>query len=192
VEPTQEERDAATRLINAELPPRYTQKTHRLIPNIPDEQFSDLVKKELERVAAGEPLEGGIDMSRYEAPDEPAEDAPAEAWHDVLRDAYTSRSYLSERHVNLSLLDEFGKNAWLIGNARLADMVKDLDKEMAQLKEQTDQVNKERKAGQENARGEILGLEEAWQRGVDKIIEVQVATDGLRQEILQRRRSQAH
>jgi len=162
------------------------------MPSLPEYNFSYLIQNELDRKAKDEPIEGGIDLSRYEAPDEPSADAAVDEWRAVLRDAYTSSSYLSGRHTNLALLDEFGKNAWLIGNSQLEDLLKDLEREMAQLKDETDNVNRMRKSAQENSRGEIVGLEEVWKRGVDKIIEVQVATDALHQEILERRRSRAH
>jgi len=110
-------------------------------------------------------------MSRYEAPDEP-NDNNASHWRVALQAAYRSTSYLEGRHVNLSLLEEHGKNAWLIGNS--------------QLEEQS--INKARKGAQEGSRGELVALDESWRTGVGKMIEVQVALDGLRKEILKRRR----
>jgi len=50
-------------------------------------------------------------------------------------------------------------------------------------------INKARKAAQEESKAELIGLEETWKRGVGKIIEVQMATDGIKREILDRRRN---
>ena len=133
---------------------------------------------------------GGIDLSRYEAPERPSDNSATEDWRSSLRKAYTSSSYLSGRVAHLSLLDELGKNAWLIGNSQLEDMLKDLEKELAELKAATENVNKARKAEQEGSKGQFEGLEETWKRGVGKIIEVHLATEGLRRTILDRRRSQ--
>lgn len=155
----------------------------------PDFRCSDLFQKELDRMAAGTTMIGGIDLSRYEAPDMPEGNVDSEIWHSALRTAYTSSSYLSGRLVNLSLLEEFGKNAWLISNSQLEDILRDLEKELAEQKENTENVNKARKAMQERSRGELVGLEETWKRGVGKVIEVQLATDGIKREIVERRKN---
>jgi len=132
---------------------------------------------------------GGIDLTRYEAPEKPADDSEIETWQKSLRQAYMSSSYLSGRLTNLSLLEEFGKNAWLISNSQLEDILRDLEKELSEQKEAAENINKSRKAAQEESRAELVGLEEAWKQGVGKTIEVQLATDGVRREILQRRRN---
>lgn len=132
---------------------------------------------------------GGIDLTRYEAPEKPADDSEIETWRKSLRQAYMSSSYLSGRLTNLSLLEEFGKNAWLISNSQLEDVLRDLEKELSEQKEAVENINKSRKAAQEESRAELVGLEEAWKQGVGKTIEVQLATDGVRREILQRRRN---
>jgi pre-mRNA-splicing factor SPF27 len=145
------------------------------------------MQAEIKRKARGEPMEGGIDMSRYEAPDEPSNNSNSE-WRATLQAAYRSSSYLEGRQVNLSLLEEYGKNAWLIGNSQLEELLQQQEKELSTLKEETENINKSRKGLQDGSQGELVALEEAWKSGVGKIIEVQVATDGLRKEILRRRR----
>jgi pre-mRNA-splicing factor SPF27 len=145
------------------------------------------MQAEIKRKARGEPMKGGIDMSRYEAPDEPSDNSNSE-WRATLQAAYRSSSYLEGRQVNLSLLEEYGKNAWLIGNSQLEELLQQQEKELAALKEETENINKSRKGLQEGSQGELVALEDAWKTGVGKVIEVQVATDGLRKEILRRRR----
>lgn len=144
--------------------------------------------QELYRVESGEPRESGIDMSRYEEPDEPSTDDDAATWRKALRSAYASNTYLGSRHINLGLLEEWGKNAWLLGNSQLEQILKSLDHELARLKEEVDSVNRERKLAQEGSKGEILALEETWKQGIGRLIEVQLATDQLRQEIRQPKR----
>jgi pre-mRNA-splicing factor SPF27 len=156
---------------------------------LPPLQFSELFQKELDRKAENAPIVGGIDLSRYEAPEKPTDDSDGESWRKALRQAYISRSYLSGRLTNLSLLEEYGKNAWLISNSQLEDILRDLERELSERKEGVEKVNRGRKTAQENSRAELTWLEEAWKQGVGKIIEVQLATDGVKRETLQRKRN---
>jgi pre-mRNA-splicing factor SPF27 len=153
--------------------------------------FTQLFQQDIERKAAGRPFSGGVDLSRYEAPEEPSDERNIDAWWATLKKAYTSGSYLSGRLANLSLLEEYGKNAWLISNSQLEGLLKQLEMELAEVKQSTENINKARKTAQEGSRAELVGLEETWRRSVGKIIEVQVATDGLRREILARRQLSA-
>jgi len=91
--------------------------------------------------------------------------------------------------TNLSLLEEYGKNAWLISNSQLEDILRDLERELSERKEGVEKVNRGRKTAQENSRAELTWLEEGWKQGVGKIIEVQLATDGVKRETLQRKRN---
>lgn len=139
--------------------------------------------KEFSRIEAGKPREGGIDLTRYEELDEPSPKDDAETWRNTLRTAYISSTYLAGRHINLSLLEELGKNAWLLGNSHMDQILRSLDQDLAALKEEVDGVNRERKSAQEASKGELLALEDTWKRGIGRLIEVQLATDSLRQEM---------
>ncbi|EEP77131.1 conserved hypothetical protein [Uncinocarpus reesii 1704] len=193
---TPQVRAEVDKLINAELPANHQSTLHPLIPTFSEPTFSDLVQKELERKANNEPITGGIDLSRYEAPEAPSTEGKEREeilsdWRETLRKAYTASSHLSARHENLSLLDAHGKNAWLIGNAQLEEILRQIEKELQETKDATDEVNKERKLRQETAKGEIGGLEDAWRRGVSEVINVEIAAEALRMQILERRRQHA-
>lgn len=141
-------------------------------------------------------MTGGIDLTRYEAPEPPAQAAAGETpdldqWRMTLQKAYVSSSHLSKRHENLSLLEENGKNAWLIGNSQLEDILRGIEKELADTKEASEDVNRQRKLAQEGSQGELLGLEETWKRGVGAILDVELASEGLRLQILEHRRQTA-
>ena len=172
---------------------------HPSLPELRHARFSEMFERELARKADGLPWEGGIDTGRYEALDPPQthptsdEDQPQvlDGWRDVLRKAYTSSSHLETRLGNLALLEEFGKNAWLIGNAQMENILRRLEMELARVREQTHEVNKARKTSQESARGELEALDDGWRRGVGRVIEVEVAAEALRRDILKRRRDQA-
>lgn len=190
-DPDQAERTHAQKLMKSELSRESSSTLHSFLPPLPDLKFSELMQKEIDRKEAGQPMDGGIDLTRYEAADQPESESSVYVWRKSLKEAYTSSSYLSGRLINLSLLEEFGKNAWLISNSQLEDLLRDLEKELADQKAVTESVNKARKAIQEESRGELVNLEDTWKSGIGRIIEIQVATDGLRREILERRRHNA-
>lgn len=185
------------KLIAAELPAEFQTTLHPSIPELPETRFSSLIEQELERKERNEPMTGGIDLSRYEAPEAPEADPNKDRsevlkeWDQTLRRAYTASSHMSGRHDNLALLEQNGKNAWLIGNAHLEEMLRKVEKELQDTKDATEALHKERKTRQEIAKGELLGLEDAWRRGVSGIINVEIAAENLRTEILEKRRQQA-
>ncbi|KAI9787039.1 MAG: hypothetical protein M1816_007710 [Peltula sp. TS41687] len=193
---TAEERALANYQIERELPSGYSSIIHPSLPPLPEFRFSALIHRELARKAAGLPMEGGVDTSRYEAMEPPPtdptsdEDRPAvtETWRETLRKAYAASTHLQSRLTNLALLEKFGKNAWLMGNAQLEDILRGMEKELVHLRDRTDETNKARKGGQEHIRGELDALNESWREGIGKVIEAEAASEALRQAILQRRR----
>ena len=132
-------------------------------------------------------MQGGIDLARYEEPEEPANKSDINLWRSTLGEAYASMSYLSARLGNLNLLEEFGKNVWLISNSQLEDILKSLEEELSSQKNEIENVNKARKVAQERSKPELSGLEEMWRLGIGKIIEIEVATDGVKREMQDRR-----
>lgn len=89
------------------------------------------------------------------------------------------------------MLEEHGRNAWLIGNSQLEDILRDLEKELADTKEAAEEVNRQRKLAQEARQGELVSLEETWKRGVGAVLDVELASEGLRMQILEHRRQVA-
>lgn len=89
----------------------------------------------------------------------------------------------------MALLSQFGKNAWLIGNAQTEDVLRDLERELEERKREIDEVVIQRRAAQEGVRGEVQGLSEAWRKGVGRVLETEVAAEGVRREVLERRRA---
>ncbi len=66
-----------------------------------------------------------------------------------------------------------------------------MERELAERKVEIDGVVIERKNAQEAVGGEIKGLEEGWKRGVGRVLETEVAAEGVRRSILERRREGA-
>jgi pre-mRNA-splicing factor SPF27 len=75
-----------------------------------------------------------------------------------------------------------------VGNAQLEDILRGVERELVDTRHQTEEFNKLRKAGQEEVRGEMEGLESAWKKGVRGVVETEIAAEGLRLEILRQRR----
>ena len=105
-----------------------------------------------------------------------------------MRLAYTSSNYLSGRNTNLALLETYGKNAWLVANWHQEAILKGLESELADVKATSEAVAEENRRRQDAAAAELNVLEESWKKGVRGVVEVQVATEGLRQEVLDKRR----
>ncbi|MCJ1352587.1 MAG: hypothetical protein MMC33_002571 [Icmadophila ericetorum] len=174
-EPTLETREKISALLASELPPNHATTLHPSIPPLPSLKLSPLIESEMERMATKIPLKA-IDTSRYEALDEPTT-TDSKAWKATLRKAYTTSTYLTSRLQNLALLESFGKNAWLIGNSQLEDILKGLEREIAELKEQGEQVERERFSAQDGVKGEMVGLDETWKKGIGTLVEVEVAAE---------------
>lgn len=183
---TDTQKDAALRSIARELPRDYATTLHPSISSHTESKLSTLLQQEAVRAGSGQSMHGGIDSSRYKSFTEISPDANVEVTKAALRAAYANLTYLNERQVNITLLEEYGKNAWLIGNSHTEDVQNRLQAELDSTKAQIDAVNRSRKSAQEDSRGELLGLDETWKQGISRIIETQLATDELRRQLPQR------
>ncbi|KAG9716228.1 hypothetical protein KCU73_g15699, partial [Aureobasidium melanogenum] len=132
----------------------------------------------------------GIDLSRYEAQDAPATN-DVEQWRATLQQAYASSEYLESRQVNLSLLETYGKNAWLISNDQLEAILRTAEREVSQRKIELEEIDKARRDGQTARKGELEALEQQWKIGVGQMLEVEVAAEKLRLDILDKKRAGA-
>lgn len=186
--PSAEALAAANALIEAELAPESSTSIHASIPTFDEPQFSSLVDVEHAFLAEGKPRETGVDLSRYEALDAPEAGSDIAFWRETLQKAYASAEYLRGRETNLALLETYGKNAWLVGNSQLEGMLKGLEAEIEAARIELEGVERERREKQASVQGEVGGLERSWREGVGKLIEVLAAAEGVKGEILERRR----
>ncbi|KAI0024145.1 Pre-mRNA-splicing factor SPF27 [Xylariomycetidae sp. FL0641] len=184
-EPTAAERHAAQSLIDAELAslPRPT------LPPAREPVFSAAVTAELARVASREPLRA-IDLGRYESPS-PASSSSSSSLASALRQAYTAQAYLASRETHLRLLERYGKNAWLVGNWQAEGHLADVERHLAQARRGVDEANLGRRRLQDDVGAELTGLEAAWRQGVGRVLETEAAAEGLRRQVLERRRAGA-
>ncbi|KAK6951261.1 hypothetical protein Daesc_007792 [Daldinia eschscholtzii] len=191
LEPTPAERAAAETLIASELQSSSDDSSSpsSILPPLPEPSFSPLISAELTRIASKQPLRA-IDLSRYEAadPSDITSSSNSSQLQNELSRAYTAATYLEGRHAHLQLLDSFGKNAWLVGNWQLEAELRDLERELDATKKEIDVVNIQRRRVQDEVGGELKGLDEAWRRGIGRVLETEIATEGLRQQILEKQR----
>ncbi|CAO2650081.1 Nn.00g013730.m01.CDS01 [Neocucurbitaria sp. VM-36] len=163
--------------------------------------FSDFIEREHARLDDDPTSKlSGIDLKRYEDLDAPENTTPTSdeekpellaQWNKALKQAYTSDEYVQGRLTQLGLLEKFGKNAWLVGNSQLEDILKGIEAELADVRKQKEEVEMLRRSQQENVHGEITTLEETWKKGVGRVLETEVAAEGLKQQILEKRRAGA-
>ncbi|KAL1867701.1 hypothetical protein Daus18300_006257 [Diaporthe australafricana] len=195
-EPTQTEREAAEALIAAERTSVPDDPHHALLPPPLEPNFTPLFQAELDRIANSPdptkpvPLDA-IDLARYELPDLPDDPADREGLEAALRQAYAATTYLSARRQHLALLDSHGKNAWLVGNWQLEGELRALEREVAAARRAVDLVTIRRQRLQRDVGGEIAGLDDAWRNGVGRVLEAEIAAEGLRREVDAVRRQRA-
>lgn len=176
---TPDERIAAESLIAIEMGEKPIDG-YPSLPPLPSENFSPMAHAEIERIQNKQPLKA-IDLSRYETIETPTlENSDRETWCAALRSAYVSQSYLSSRKKNLESLDRYGKNVWLLGNAQLEGILRDLERDLVERKSEIDTCVIERKKAQESIGGEVKTLEESWKRGLGRAIETEIAADNLK------------
>src|SRR5205814_7786951 len=132
-------------------------------------KFSPLIAAELERISSGKAIKNGVDQLRYESQNPPSSNAPLEDYRAALQRAYSTSPHLSNRVTNLTLLSTFGQNSWLIGNSQLEGILEGLERELAAVKEETDEVNRERKRRQMDVQEELQRLDRRWKDGVGKV-----------------------
>ncbi|KAL2264827.1 hypothetical protein VTJ83DRAFT_7337 [Remersonia thermophila] len=188
-DPTPAERAAAQALIDAERSLVPDDPYHALLPPPPPSPSSSryltpLLRAELSRLASSpSPAEAklsAVDFSRYEAPPDPPSPGA------LARLPGTRR-----RPGSATTWPAFGKNAWLVGNYGLEGELASIERELAAVKKEIDLVTLQRKQAQEAAGAELAGLQETWKGGVSRVLETEVAVEGLRREVLEERRRRA-
>nr|CDP25159.1 Putative protein of unknown function [Podospora anserina S mat+] len=185
--PTSTQLTAAQTLITRERTLHPDDPNHALLPPPYHPQFlTPLLTSEFSRLSSTSPPPklNALDLSRYNTlPSQPPNPTP-HSLQSELSKAYTSHAYISSRRSHLALLDTYGKTAWLVGNYHLEGELKALEKELAQTKQEIDLVTLARKTRQEEVGPEMRMLEENWKMGVGRVLETEVATEGVRREVL--------
>jgi pre-mRNA-splicing factor SPF27 len=181
---------------------------HPLVPSSYQPNFPSWLQREHDRLAQSStdngkpPSMGGIDLTRYEADAlEPPprttptsdEDHPEilQRWRDTLSRAYATATYLAGRQTNLGLLETYGRNAWLVGNAQMEDVLRELEREVEAKRTEVGWMEEARREEGETVRRKVEQAEREWKKGVREMVEVQVAAEELRMKVLEKRRAAA-
>ncbi|KAG5519061.1 hypothetical protein PMAC_002147 [Pneumocystis sp. 'macacae'] len=143
---------------------------------------SKLIEEELKRVECGQKLDA-IDLSRYTSFKEPTM-SNKESWIDAINKSLISFEFLKGRIENLHLLDEFGKNSWLLYLEQLEHYLRQLETYLLTLQDEISILNKERKKFQTEGMGlELKRLENEFYHFIRRIFDVEIANLLLEKEI---------
>lgn len=74
------------------------------------------------------------------------------------------------------MLEQHGRNAWLVGNSSLEDELRAYEEELARVQGVSEEVLRERKRQQEGARAQVEGGERTWRGAVEGLVRVGVGT----------------
>ena len=165
---TDEEQDRIDELLNPLIP--NTTKEHPFVASLPKPPNpSPLWQAEYQRLSQNKPL-NAINTTQYQSPSD-------------VRANLIAAEYLTNRTDNLALLETYGSNSWLIGNAIQEHSLGLLEMELAQLKEEATRINRERKRENLELGGEIDKLGQRWRQALRGIVEVEIACAGLEEEV---------
>ena len=189
--PDNESRIAITQLINSEISLDAENTEHPSLSSAREPNLPPLIQAEIERIESessddsyNREISKAIDITRYEAPDVPNLSASGSQWRTAFRQVQINDSYLSERILNLGLLERYGKNCWLIGNSFMEDILTQLQSQLVETRREIENVEKRRKEKQASVSGEMIALGESWKEGIEKLLAAEAATERLRLKIL--------
>jgi pre-mRNA-splicing factor SPF27 len=179
--PTASERTAAQHLIDTELSSLPQTTTHPRLPSSTAAFTSPLLQAEIQRLETDPTSKlTAIDLSAYEVADAPTPSLPLPEVSKLVRQTAISSIYLQHRLQNLETLSSTGKETWLSSNDSLTQILKDVEKELADTKEDLDRLAVARRSAQEAVAGEMGTLERSWKGGIGRVLEAEVAAEGLR------------
>ena len=165
---TDEEQDLIDELITPLI--SHTTKEHPFVASLPKPPTpTPFWSTEYQRLARNKPL-NAINTQQYRSPSD-------------VKANLIAAEYLTNRTDNLAILETYGSNSWLIGNAIQEHSLGLLETELAQLKEEGVRINRERKRENLELGGEIDKLGQRWRKALRGIMEVEIACAGLEEEV---------
>lgn len=179
-------REAALQLIEEETKQyRPTKNYLEYLPTTKTQFESPLLKVEMERLVARQPMET-LSMKRYELPQPgAAQKNDVGAWLECVNNSVAQLEHQSGRIINLELLSQYGSNEWKIHNEQLSRM---LDRETALLrsiKNEIQEVNWLRKTEQTQIGTQLSDLGHHWTTLVHKNFDIEKACVQIKVELHQ-------
>jgi pre-mRNA-splicing factor SPF27 len=133
-------------------------------------------------VEAQQPL-AGIDTVRFQLPPPKQGNNDYSAWRKAADNAYSQLEHQYNRLLNLELGVKYAPNAWRVHNEQLGGLVKRLQAEVQQLRQQQESLNKNRKLSQEAVHRQLKAKQAEYQGYVRKNLEIAGACAALEAEI---------
>jgi pre-mRNA-splicing factor SPF27 len=165
---TDEEQDQIDDLLTPEI--RRTSEPHEYVDTLPPPPSSTpFWSQEYARLEQSIPL-NAITTTAYAQPSSSIQ-------------ALVAKEFLTNRTDNLALLEKYGGNAWLVGNAAQEHSLGLLEKELAEAKEEATRINRERKAQNLEAGAQLDSLQGRWRKALRGIMEVEIANALLEEEV---------
>ncbi|KZP32221.1 breast carcinoma amplified sequence 2 [Athelia psychrophila] len=141
-----------------------------------------LLAAELERVETHQPFPS-LDSIRYQLPGPTSAPGTDEEWQAALKNAHAQLEHQRIRHTNLALLQTYGPNAWRIHNYLLEEIAKQTEKALEELKQLTEDVNRDRKNTQTQLGAQLTSLETRWTELISSVLQIELANVALDAEI---------
>ena len=151
-------------------------------PELPFLSSSNM-QEEFSRVSMRQPL-GAIDQKKYEVerPEgEAAEDE--ESWKSVTAKSQMNLEYTRIKSLNLELLEQWGKKAWIAHNILIRGAEKVLGKEATELRASREEVNKKRKLDQVSCGNDLRKLMRELEQYQQDNSQVEQAVRGLESDL---------
>ncbi|GLC36044.1 hypothetical protein PLESTB_000531900 [Pleodorina starrii] len=157
----------------------------RELPPVRAPQFDEhpVLKTEYERVRSKQPMQA-LDTVRYRL-DPPPQNKRGDvnAWRQALENAHSQLEHQHLRILNQELLLKHGDKSWRAQVQLDEASVKSLEQQLAAIKKETDQLNRERKLQQHAAGSELSKLERQYMAQVRKNWDIERACDRLEEQV---------
>lgn len=178
--PSDKEIQLAKELIEREADHLNSSKLHSNVVADSKSFLTPMLEKQLSRISQNEPLEHEIDLDKYSKLH--TKDSIGSSVLNIER-SIVALEYSCIAQENLSLLAEYGKNQWLIGNDQLEQKLKKIEEKIQDEKRQIDSINWERKTKQSESASTFEYLEDRWKDGLKRVLDVNVANLALESEL---------
>jgi len=143
---------------------------------------NDLLQAELKRVESHQQMPP-LDQIRYQLPAPTKTPASREDWEAALKNAKAQLEHQKLRQHNIALLQNYGSNAWRIHNFTLEETTKGLERALEEVKEQTVEVNRDRKQYQTQLGNQLSALENRWSELIATVLQIEFANIALEAEV---------
>ncbi|KAG6866819.1 hypothetical protein C0991_008755 [Blastosporella zonata] len=165
--------------------PKAPTTLHPRVPP-PFELFSTnpLLRAELDRVESHQPFPS-LDTIRYQLPAPTSAPGTDEEWQAAVQNARAQLEHQKIRLTNLTLLQNYGPNAWRIHNYLLEATANQCEKALEDLKQLTVEINRERKNEQDRLGKQLTSLETRWTELISSVLQIEMANVALDAEVEQ-------